>query len=74
MQLAVGLIPAFIVAGVFEGFVTPTDVIPEALKVALGIAAAMVFWLYLLVGGMSRKDICVAGAGPSKQSSSAPLA
>jgi len=51
MQLAVGLIPAFIVAGIFEGFVTPSDAIPEAVKVALGIAAASVFWLYLLVGG-----------------------
>jgi uncharacterized membrane protein SpoIIM required for sporulation len=51
VQLAVGLIPAFVVAGIFEGFVTPTDALPEGLKVALGAAAAMVFWLYLLLGG-----------------------
>jgi len=51
MQLAVGLIPAFAVAGVFEGFVTPSDVISEPLKVALGVAAAAIFWLYLLLGG-----------------------
>jgi uncharacterized membrane protein SpoIIM required for sporulation len=51
MQLAVGLIPPFIVAGIFEGFVTPSDAIPEALKVILGIVAASVFWLYLLVAG-----------------------
>ncbi|MEN6449114.1 MAG: stage II sporulation protein M [Thermoguttaceae bacterium] len=51
VQLAAGLIPAFAVAGFFEGFVTPSDAIPEALKVGLGIATAAIFWLYLLLGG-----------------------
>ena len=51
VQLAVGLIPAFVVAGIFEGFVTPSDAIPEPLKVILGVAAAVVFWLYLLLAG-----------------------
>ena len=45
------LIPAFAVAGIFEGFVTPSDVIPESLKVGLGVAAAAIFWLYLLLAG-----------------------
>lgn len=51
VQLAVGLIPAFIVAGLFEGLVTPSDAIPELVKVGLGVTAATVFWLYLLLGG-----------------------
>lgn len=51
VQLAVGLVPAFIVAGIFEGFVTPSDAIPELLKVILGVAVAVAFWLYLLLGG-----------------------
>jgi len=51
VQLAVGLIPAFVVAGLFEGLVTPSDAIPESLKVILGVAAAAVFWLYLLLAG-----------------------
>jgi uncharacterized membrane protein SpoIIM required for sporulation len=51
MQLAVGLVPAFAVAGLLEGLVTPSDAIPESLKVALGVAAAAVFWLYLLLAG-----------------------
>ena len=51
MQLAAGLVPAFIVAGLFEGLVTPSDAIPESLKVALGIATAVVFWMYLFLGG-----------------------
>jgi uncharacterized membrane protein SpoIIM required for sporulation len=57
VQLAVGLIPAFAVAGVFEGFVTPSDVIPEPLKVLLGIAVAVVFWLYLLLAGREAKHV-----------------
>ncbi len=56
VKLAVGLIPAFIVAGVFEGFITPTDHMADAEKLVLGIAAAAVFWLYLLLGGMSRNE------------------
>jgi len=51
MQLAVGLVPAFAIAGLFEGLVTPSDAIPEALKVGLGVAVAVIFWLYLLVAG-----------------------
>jgi uncharacterized membrane protein SpoIIM required for sporulation len=51
MQLAVGLVPAFAVAGFFEGFVTPSDYVAAPVKVALGAAAAAVFWLYLLLGG-----------------------
>ena len=51
MQLAVGLVPAFAVAGLFEGLVTPSDAIPESLKVGLGLAVAVVFWLYLLLAG-----------------------
>jgi uncharacterized membrane protein SpoIIM required for sporulation len=55
MQLAVGLVPAFAVAGIFEGFVTPSDAIPDTVKVVLGIAAALVFWLYVLLGGWGAK-------------------
>ena len=51
MQLAAGLIPAFIFAGLMEGLVTPSDVIPEAIKVGIGVTAAVVYWLYLLLAG-----------------------
>jgi uncharacterized membrane protein SpoIIM required for sporulation len=55
MQLGVGLIPAFAVAGLFEGLVTPSDAIPEFLKVALGVAAAVIFWLYVLLAGLGAR-------------------
>jgi uncharacterized membrane protein SpoIIM required for sporulation len=57
MQLAVGLVPAFAVAGVFEGFVTPSDAILEPLKVFLGVAVAVVFWLYLLLAGRGAQTL-----------------
>ena len=43
--------PRLRMAGIFEGFVTPSDAIPESLKVILGVAVAVVFWLYLLLAG-----------------------
>ena len=36
MQLAVGLVPAFALAGLFEGLVTPSDAIPEGRQGHLG--------------------------------------
>lgn len=55
MQLAAGLIPAFIFAGLMEGLVTPSDAMAEPAKVALGIALAAVYWLYLLLAGRGEK-------------------
>ena len=54
MQLAVGLVPAFILAGLIEGLVTPSDAIPEAVKLTLGLAVGATFWLYLLLAGRTR--------------------
>jgi uncharacterized membrane protein SpoIIM required for sporulation len=51
MKLAVGLIPAFIVAGLIEGFITPSQEISEPAKLGIGILAAAVFWAYWLLGG-----------------------
>ena len=51
VQIAVGLIPAFMVAGFFEGFITPSDALPDALKAGLGVAVAVVYWLYLFLAG-----------------------
>lgn len=51
VQIAVGLIPAFMVAGFFEGFITPSDAMPDGLKAGLGVAVAVAYWLYLFLGG-----------------------
>ena len=50
-KIALGLVPAFIMAGFLEGFITPDENIPAAIKLALGIATMLVYWLYLFVSG-----------------------
>ncbi len=60
--LAVGLVPAFIVAGFFEGFVTPSDVLGEWLKLAMGLAVAAVFWAWLIFAGHESPNQSAAGA------------
>lgn len=51
VQLAVGLVPAFCVAGFIEGFITTREAMPDAVKLTLGITVAAAFWLYLFFGG-----------------------
>ncbi len=59
--LAVGLVPVFAVAGLYEGFITPSQVLPVWLKVALGVATAVAFWMYLMVGGRQVQDAAESG-------------
>ncbi len=51
VRIAVGLVPAFLVAGFFEGFLTPNTALPDELKAGIGIATALVYWGYLLLAG-----------------------
>ena len=48
--IALGLALAFIVAGTIEGFVTPSG-LPTSVRVAIGIAACLAFWTYVIVLG-----------------------
>ncbi len=56
VRIAAGLIPAFVVAGSFEGFLTPSRAIAAPVKVAVGAAAAVVFWLYLIFAGRENAE------------------
>ncbi len=51
VQIALALIPAFLMAGYFEGFLTPSGLMPAPLKAGLGIGVALLFWAYLLLSG-----------------------
>lgn len=53
--LAAGLVPAFVVAGFYEGFITPSEAMPGGLKVTIGVVTAVVFWAYLLLAGHGRE-------------------
>jgi uncharacterized membrane protein SpoIIM required for sporulation len=58
--LVLGTIPMFIVAGVIEGFVTPSWIVGEA-KIIIGIGAVAAFLAYLLVMGRKRSDMASVG-------------
>ena len=66
--IAVGLVPAFVVAGLIEGFITPSETIPQAVKVALGVAAAAVFWAYVLLGGRGAERVETSSHKPHASS------
>jgi uncharacterized membrane protein SpoIIM required for sporulation len=53
-QIAVGLVPAFVGAGLIEGFVTPSDALSVTAKLSIGIAAAVTFWVYCGLGALGR--------------------
>jgi uncharacterized membrane protein SpoIIM required for sporulation len=54
VRLAVAAVPALIVSGCLEGFVSPST-LPVGIKIAIGLAMGGCFWLYLLGGGRSEK-------------------
>ena len=49
-MIALGLALAFVVAGTIEGFVTPSG-LPTSMRVAIGVAACLAFWTYVIVLG-----------------------
>ncbi|MHC4517885.1 MAG: stage II sporulation protein M [Planctomycetota bacterium] len=53
--LVLGTIPMFIIAGLIEGFITPSYV-PGVVKIVLGITVAGLVIAYLLVVGPDRND------------------
>jgi uncharacterized membrane protein SpoIIM required for sporulation len=53
LKLVLGTIPMFIVAGLIEGFVTPSY-LPGDTKIIIGLAALGATLLYLLFGGLTR--------------------
>lgn len=52
VSIIMGLVLVFIVAGLIEGFVTPSDLPTEA-RIAIGVAAFLAFWSYILAFGPS---------------------
>jgi uncharacterized membrane protein SpoIIM required for sporulation len=61
VSIIIGLVLVFTLAGLIEGFVTPSSLPTEA-RVAIGVAAFLAFWAYVLSFGPS-----AAAAGHSGQ-------
>jgi hypothetical protein len=50
VTILIGLILAFTVAGIIEGFVTPSG-LPTAMRVGIGAVVGLTFWTYVVVLG-----------------------
>lgn len=54
VQLLGGAIPWLVVAGMIEGFISPSEVIPWQVKWAVGILSGLVMYSYLFFGGREK--------------------
>lgn len=59
--IALGLMFAFIVAGIIEGFVTPSG-LPTSMRVGIGAAVFIAFWTYVVVLGRRGAALGYTGA------------
>jgi uncharacterized membrane protein SpoIIM required for sporulation len=50
MRLLLGSSPGFILAALIEGFVSPSDTIPWAVKIAVGVGTGVLMLIYLVWG------------------------
>ncbi len=50
-RIVTGLIPTLVLAGLVEGFVSPSPAYPPLAKLVLGTSLGLALWLWLAVGG-----------------------
>jgi uncharacterized membrane protein SpoIIM required for sporulation len=60
VAVVLGLMLAFVIAGIIEGFVTPSG-LPTAMRVAVGIVVAGGFWTYIVVRGRAAEAMGLTG-------------
>lgn len=54
VRLTIGCVPLLVVAGMIEGFISPTEAIPWPLKWAIGLGSGLLLYGYLLLAGRGR--------------------
>lgn len=65
-KIVLGLVPAFVVAGLLEGFVTPAEGIPAGVKLTLGVAVMLVYWGYLGLAGRGSAEEAAPPSGGAR--------
>jgi uncharacterized membrane protein SpoIIM required for sporulation len=56
VRVAMAAVPALIVAGCLEAFISPSS-LPVAIKALVGAAMGLLFWLYLLGTGRGQTEV-----------------
>lgn len=64
VKIALGLVPAFIIAGIYEGFLTPNTQIPAGVKLVIGVSTMLLYVVYLVIGSVAQceRDITSGSA------------
>ncbi len=57
VQLVLGCAPFLTAIGVVEGYVSPGDAVPPALKLVLGVSLGAGFWTYLVASGARKRGL-----------------
>ncbi len=65
VRLVLGCAPFLAGIAVVEGFISPGDFFPPALKAALGLTLFALFWIYLLTSGSSGEGSTPEGSASS---------
>lgn len=65
VRIVSGLVPTLTLAGLIEGFVSPSPAYPVIAKVVLGVSLGLTLWLWLAVGG-SEADRPLGGTRPPR--------
>lgn len=56
IRLVIGCVPLLVVAGLIEGFISPAENLPWAVKWVLGLGSGVLLYSYLFLAGRSKRD------------------
>ncbi len=54
LRIVIGCVPLLVIAGIIEGFISPSEVLPWQIKWGIGIGSGVLLYAYLLFGGRKR--------------------
>jgi uncharacterized membrane protein SpoIIM required for sporulation len=55
VRLIIGCVPLLVIAGLIEGFISPNEGLPWAVKWAVGVGTGLLLYAYLLLAGRERE-------------------
>jgi uncharacterized membrane protein SpoIIM required for sporulation len=65
IRLVAGCVPVLVVAGIIEGFISPTPIHP-AIKIAIGVTTGIALYSYLLLAGREEQKAVGSGQWAAK--------